>query len=194
MRRRKGLHFYNKRKQISSSAMKEIGNWIFTVGIAIFLAFFVVYSIGTVTSVIGVSMEKSLYNGQKVMINRLAYMLFSPKKGDVIVFQPNGNKNSHYYIKRVVAVPGETVQILDGKVYVDGELEADSDTYDKIADAGVAENEIVLDDDEFFVLGDNRNNSEDSRSTNIGNVQRDTIIGRAWFHMASKESSMGLVR
>ncbi|MBQ8591515.1 MAG: signal peptidase I [Lachnospiraceae bacterium] len=194
MRRRKGLHFYNKRKKISSSTMKEIGNWIFIVGMAMFLAFFVVYSIGTVTSVIGVSMENSLYNGQKVMINRLSYMLFSPQKGDVIVFQPNGNKNSHYYIKRVIAVPGETVQIMDGKVYVDGELEADSDSYDKIADAGVAENEIQLGDDEFFVLGDNRNNSEDSRSTNIGNVQRDTIIGRAWFHMASQESSMGLVR
>ena len=194
MRRRKGLHFYNKRKKISSSTMKEIGNWIFIVGMAMFLAFFVVYSIGTVTSVIGVSMENSLYNGQKVMINRLSYMLFSPQKGDVIVFQPNGNKNSHYYIKRVIAVPGETVQIMDGKVYVDGELEADSDSYDKIADAGVAENEIQLGDDEFFVLGDNINNSEDSRSTNIGNVQRDTIIGRAWFHMASQESSMGLVR
>ena len=86
--------------------MKEIGNWIFIVGMAMFLAFFVVYSIGTVTSVIGVSMENSLYNGQKVMINRLSYMLFSPQKGDVIVFQPNGNKNSHYYIKRVIAVPG----------------------------------------------------------------------------------------
>lgn len=194
MRRKKGLHFYNKRKKISSSTMKEIGSWMFLVGIAIFLAFFMVYSVGTMTSVIGVSMEKSLYNGQKVLINRLSYMMFSPKKGDVIVFQPNGNKNSHYYIKRVIAVPGETVHIADGKVYIDGVLEEDSDLYDKIADAGVAENEIHLGEDEFFVLGDNRNNSEDSRSTNIGNVQRDMIIGRAWYHMASKESSMGFVR
>lgn len=194
MRRKKGLHFYNKRKRISSSTMKEIGNWLFTIGLAVFLAFFVVYSVGTMTSVISVSMENSLYNGQKVLINRLAYMILPPRKGDVIVFQPNGNKNSHYYIKRVVALPGETVIIRDGKVYIDGVLEEDSDLYDKIADAGVAENEILLGEDEFFVLGDNRNNSEDSRSTNIGNVHRETIIGKAWYHLSSSESGMGFVR
>ncbi len=194
MRRKKGLHFYNRRKKISASTMREIGNWLFAACLAVFLAFFVVYSVGMMTSVISVSMENTLYNGQKVLINRLAYMILPPGKGDVIVFQPNGNKNSHYYIKRVIALPGERIRIEGGKVYVDGVPEEESDLYDKIADAGVAENEILLGEDEFFVLGDNRNNSEDSRSTNIGNVQRGTIIGRVWYRLPSGKSSMGFVR
>lgn len=194
MARRKGLSFYKKKKRISASTVKEIGHWLFLVFVSVLLAFVLVFSVGMKTSVIGVSMEPSLYAGQQILINRFVYQLVAPKRGDVIVFLPNGNQNTHYYVKRVVGLPGERVQIKEGWLYINGILQEEDESYDKMADAGIAENEITLGNDEFFVLGDNRNNSEDSRSGNIGVVKRETISGRAWFHMASSESSIGFVK
>lgn len=192
MARNKGLSFYRRRKKISSSMVKEIASWIFGICIAILFAFVIVFSVGMQTSVIGVSMEPALCNGQKVLINRFIYAIASPRKGDVVVFLPNGNQNTHYYVKRVVAVPGDTVQIKEGRLYVNGIAE-EEEQFDKIADAGIAENEITLSDDEYFVLGDNRNNSEDSRSGNIGAIRKDTIAGKAWLHMGAGEQGIGFV-
>ena len=93
----------------------------------------------------------------------------------------------------VVGLPGETVQIRDGSVYIDGVLLEENELFDKIADPGIAQNELLLEGDEFFVLGDNRNSSEDSRSGNIGAVKKDDIVGKAWFHMAAQEDSMGMI-
>ena len=192
MARHKGLSFCQKKKKISSNTIREIFGWIFGVFTAIFLAFVVVFSVGMNTGVIGVSMEPTLYNGQEILINRFVYNLSSPKRGDVIVFLPNNNQNTHYYVKRVVGLPGETVQIKSGRVYIDGVLYEDK--FDKIADPGIAENEIKLGTDEYFVLGDNRNNSEDSRSGNVGLVTKDTIIGKAWLHMAKEESGIDFIK
>ena len=125
--------------------------------------------------------------------SRIMYRLSTPKRGDVIVFLPNGNQNSHYYVKRVVGLPGETIQIKEGRVYIDGILLEESEELDKMIDAGIAQNELELAVDEFFVLGDNRNSSEDSRSGNIGAVNKDTIIGKAWFHMGTEDEGMGLI-
>ena len=192
MARRKGLSFYRKRHSISTTVMKEIGNYLFIVVAAILCAYVVVTSFGVRTSVIGVSMDPELYNGQEVLINRFVYKLFAPKAGDVVAFLPNGNQNSHYYVKRVVAVPGDTVRISDGILYVN-EVPYTGLVYDKIADAGIVENEITLGTKEFFVMGDNVNNSEDSRSGNIGAVKRGDIVGKVWFHMAAGDSSIGLM-
>ena len=181
MARHKGLSFYRKKKKISSAAIREVLNWFFLIFTAILIAAVLVFSIGMRTSVIGVSMEPGLYNGQEILINHLLYKLTSPKRGDVVVFLPNGNQNTHYYVKRIVALPGETLQIRDEKLYINGILAEEDEAYDKMADAGIAENEIVLGNDEYFVLGDNRNNSEDSRYANIGNIKREYIIGKAWF-------------
>lgn len=192
MARSKGLSFYRRRKKISSSMVKEIASWIFGICIAILFAFVVIFSIGMKTSVIGVSMEPALYNGQEILMNRFIYKLSSPKKGDVVVFLPNGNQNTHYYVKRVAATPGDTIQIKEGRLYVNGIVE-EEERFDKIADAGIAANEIRLADDEYFVLGDNRNNSEDSRSGNIGAIKKETIAGKAWLHMGAGEQGIGFV-
>ncbi|MDD2973430.1 MAG: signal peptidase I [Lachnospiraceae bacterium] len=192
-RRQKGLNFYKKRKKIDTNILKEILSWVFCIVVSIFLAFVCVYAFGLRTSVIGASMETSLYNGQEILVNRLIYQVSSPKRDDIVVFLPNGNHNTHYYVKRVVAVPGELVQIKEGKLYVNGVLQ-DSIAYDKIADPGIAENELKLGNDEYFVLGDNVNSSEDSRSGNIAAIKKDTIYGKVWFKMASKDSGLGLVR
>lgn len=194
MGRNKGLSFYKKKKKISSGLVKEIFGWIFGIFISVLLAFIIVYSVGMTTSVIGVSMEPGLCNGQTIFVNQVVYRVSSPKRDDVIVFLPNGNQNSHYYVKRVVAVPGDVVQITNGILYVNGEAMENMDKYDKMADAGIAENEIKLQSGEYFVLGDNRNNSEDSRSANIGVINEKDIIGKAWFHLTSDETGIGFVK
>ena len=192
MRRRKGLSFRQKKKVISASLMREILNYIYITVACFVVAFVLVYCAGMRTAVVGISMEPVLYNGQEIFINRFLYKIVSPKAGDVVVFLPNGNSNTHYYVKRVVAVPGDTVQIKNGSLYINGLLYKDVE-YDKIEDAGIAENPITLASGEFFTLGDNINNSEDSRSGNIGAVKRENIIGKVWFHMAAGDSPVGLM-
>ena len=174
------------------SIVAEIFTFAAGILISVFAAFVLVYFVGIRTSVIGVSMEPALYNGQEVLINRFAYKLANPTAGDVIVFLPNGNENAHYYVKRVVATPGDTVEFRDGRLYVNGVME-ENDEYDKVADPGIAEEPLVVGEDEFFVLGDNRNNSEDSRSGNIGLVKRELIEGRVWFHLGHANEGIGFV-
>ena len=193
MARRKGLTFYQKKKKLNSKVIKDVLEVLIGSVAAIFLAVVIIYSVGMRTSVIGNSMEPALWNGQEILINRIGYKLSTPKRGDVIVFLPNGNENAHYYVKRVIGLPGEKVLIENGNVYIDGQLLEEDDTYDKISDAGIAQTELELGNDEYFVLGDNRNSSEDSRSGNIGPINKDTIIGKAWFHMASGEDGLGLI-
>ena len=186
------LSFRQKEKKVNPNVIYEVLTWVFGIAAAIFLAIMLVYSVGIRTSVVGASMEPSLYNGQEVLINRVIYQFSSPKRGDVIVFRPNGNQNSHFYVKRVIGLPGETVQIMQGQVYIDGEV-YEEDITDDTKEAGIAETEIELGAEEYFVLGDNRDNSEDSRSANIGNVSRGMIEGKAWFHLGSGEEPMGKV-
>lgn len=191
-RRRKGLNFYHKKKKISTSLIREVFSWITVIVLAVFLAFVLTYFVGLRTNVLGVSMEPGLTNGQGILVNRFAYKMFSPKAGDVVVFLPNGNQNAHYYVKRVVAVPGQTVLIEDGILYVDGKP-YDEEVTDLISSAGIAENEVKLGSDEYFVMGDNVNSSEDSRSANIGPIRKSTIIGRAWLHFGNSSEGWGLV-
>lgn len=192
MARKRGLTFYQKKKKINVAIIKEIFSWLFWICVSVFLAMVIVYCVGMKTNVIGASMEPCLYNGQEIFLNRLIYRVSSPKVGDVVVFRPNGNEKAHFYVKRVVAVPGDKVQIKNGLLYVNGSIQDDY-YYDKIADPGIAENEIKLNVDEYFVIGDNCNNSEDSRSANIGNIAKQHIIGKAWFRMAAQDSKLGFI-
>ncbi len=191
--RRKGLTFYQKKKRLDPRTLKDIMELLVGGAVAVFLAFVLVFSIGMRTSVIGDSMEPALHNGQEILMNRILYRISKPKRGDVVVFLPNGNQNTHFYVKRVVGLPGETVQIKEGNVYIDGVLLEENELFDEMADPGIAQNELLLSGDEFFVLGDNRNSSEDSRSGNIGAVKKDHIIGKAWFHLAAQGDSMGMI-
>lgn len=193
MPRRKGLTFYQKKKKWNPTLIKDIFEMLIGSVIVVFLALVIVFSVGMKTSIVGDSMEPGLVSGQEILINRVVYRFSAPRRGDVVVFWPNGNQNSHYYVKRVVGLPGETIQIRDGRVYVDGVLLEEDGSYDSMADAGIAEHELTLAADEYFVLGDNRNSSEDSRSGNIGAVRRDNIIGKAWFRLSREWENIGLI-
>jgi signal peptidase I len=192
MAKQKGLSFYRKKKKISSALVREVFTWIFGILAAVFIAAVLCYFFGMTTNVVGVSMEPTLYNGQEILIDRFRYVLSSPKRGDVVVFLPNGNENAHYYVKRVVAVPGDKILVKDGTLYVNG-VESQWVT-EKLLDAGIAANEFVLGSGEYFCIGDNPGNSEDSRSANIGPVKETDMIGKAWFHTSCEEDGMGFVK
>ncbi len=191
MRRGKGLSFYKRKKKISSAFIREIFSWIFGIVAAVFMALVLNYFFGVSTNIVGISMEPTLYNGQQVFIDRFVYTLSKPKLGDVVVFLPNGNKNSHYYVKRVVAVSGDKVTIKDGILYVNG-VESNQVKI-KLTEAGIAENEFELKSGEYFCIGDNPNQSEDSRSANIGPIKDAHIIGKAWLRLKSPNSDFGFI-
>lgn len=185
MRRRKsGLNFGKQKKKINVIIMREVFIWMVEILITLMAAFSFVYFIGLRTSVVGQSMAGTLNGGDEILVNRFIYKVTNPKPNDIIVFLPNGNEKSHYYVKRVVAVPGDTVLIQDGVLYVNGTQYDEEIDVASMEDAGMASEELTLGADEFFVLGDNRNNSEDSRYANIGNIRKEYIIGKAWFRVA----------
>jgi len=191
-RRSGGLHFYEKKKTISHEQIYQIMSWTAVAIGAVLFAWVIVFGWGERTVVIGDSMSPSLVNGQEVLIDRVRYNIFEPKKGDIVVFKPNGNENVHTYVKRIVAVPGDTVLIQGGILFLNGEPQDDM-FRDSIADAGIASQEITMGEDEYFVMGDNCNFSEDSRTANIGNVRFETITGMVWYHMAGGNMGIGRV-
>ncbi|MCI8635450.1 MAG: signal peptidase I [Eubacterium sp.] len=193
MRRKNGLHFGREKKKVNIPIIKEVITWVVEIAIVLGIAFVFVYYIGMRTSVVGQSMTPVLKNNQEILINRFVYLLTDPKPNDIIVFLPNGNEKSHYYVKRVIGTPGDTVQIQEGTVFVNGEPFEEAVETDAILDAELAGEEILLGEDEYFVLGDNRNNSEDSRYANIGNVKKQHIIGKAWF-ITSPYEDFGFIK
>ena len=177
--RRSGLDFSRRRRKVNKTLAKEVGTWIGEIAIAVLFALVLVYFVG--------------YRADEVLVNRFVYKLTQPKTNDIVVFFPNGNEKSHLYIKRVIGVPGDTVQIKNGTVYVNGKVFDEKIEAASIEHAELAEDEIEVGEDEFFVLGDNRNNSEDSRYANIGNVKKEYIMGKAWF-IVSPLKDFGFVK
>lgn len=192
MAKNRGLSFYRRKKKISSAHVREAFSWLFGIFTAIFIAVVLNVFLGVTTNVVGVSMEPALYNGQRIFINSFLYLISSPKAGDVVVFLPNGNENTHYYVKRVVAAPGDSVLIQDGILYVNGQ--ASPWVEEKLAEAGIAAEEFTVENGEYFCIGDNPGNSEDSRSANIGPVREEDIIGKVWFRAAYGDTGMGFVK
>ncbi len=129
----------------------------------------------------GRSMEATLYNADHLLLEKLSYRLSEPKRFDVIVFRHNEDGIESYYIKRIIGLPGETVRIEDSVIYINGEVLSENfGKDDTIRSSGIAIEEIIIGEDEYFVLGDNRNNSKDSRDPAVGLVQKEAIVGRAW--------------
>lgn len=134
------------------------------------------------TEVDGTSMEGTLSHGDNLFVDKISYRFKDPERFDIIVF-PFQYQEDTYYIKRIIGLPGETIQIDEkGNIYIDGERLKESYGLEVIKpeNIGRAAEPITLGEDEYFVMGDNRNNSSDSRTEIVGNIHRDDIIGRAW--------------
>lgn len=177
-----------KEKKTLKQKFTYIMQWIFEILVAILFAFVLIYFFGQVRTNIGQSMEVALSDGDKVLLNTLNYTVGSPKRGDIIAFKPNGSKTANTNIKRVVGLPGETIQIKEGMLYINGSVYLEKTDYPSMNDAGMAAEPITLDVNEYFVLGDNRNDSEDSRYADIGVVSQDDIEGKVWFRISPSDS------
>lgn len=176
-----------KRRRRFLKNFKTASVWAFQIVVVCLFAFVFVWYFGQRISVVDDSMKPVLNNGDIVLVNRIIYDAKNPKRGEIVVFKPNGNENSHYYMKRVIALPGETVQIVDGKIMIDGKELQETYETTAIEDAGIAAEALKLAKDEYFVLGDNRMSSEDSRNADIGLVKKEYLEGRAWFIVGPKE-------
>ena len=170
------LHFLSEKIHWNK---KAVALWIAEIAVVCALAFILVFYFGQRVSNAGDSMRPELKNGDVVLVNRLVYNAMTPKRGDIIAFKPNGRENAHYYIKRIVGLPGETVTIRDGKVYINDSTEPLRDDFcpeTPVGDFGPYE----VPEGCYFMLGDNRNVSKDSRYWLNPYVEKDKIIGKAF--------------
>lgn len=158
---------------------KELLSWVMYIGFVVVLTWFILTFVGQRTVVDGRSMNATLNDKDNLIVEKLSYRFSDPERFDIIVFPPYDTKE--YYIKRIIGLPGETVQIDgEGNIYINGELLEEDYGLETIKNPGRAIEPVTLGEDEYFVLGDNRNNSVDSRDSRVGNIKRDAIIGRAW--------------
>ncbi len=168
-----------------NKVMKEMISTLLYLLAVLCLTLFVINFIGQRTEVEGSSMETTLQHGDNLIVDKISYRFRDPQRFDIIVF-PFQYEEEKYYIKRIIGLPGETVQIDgQGNIYIDGEVLEESYGKEiiKPETVGIAAEPITLGDDEYFVMGDNRNNSSDSRMEIVGNIHRDDIIGRAWLRI-----------
>jgi signal peptidase I len=175
---------YNFEKESKNKLIKkiifEILIWLVEIVFVIAFAYFIVNYAVEKTTMVGDSMNNTLQNKDKIIINKITYHFNKPKRYDVIVFKQRNKEHSYLNIKRIIGLPGESVQIDNGNIYINGEAITEPIVTETISNSGLAKEKIQLEENEYFVLGDNRNNSEDSRFANIGNILSEDIIGKAW--------------
>ena len=169
-----------EKEESSGSILRDVLDlaiYLFCVFIAVFL---ILNFVGQRTTVSGSSMEDTLSDGDNLIVDKLSYHFREPERFEVIVFPYRYAENT-YYIKRIIGLPGESVWIdKEGNIYINGQVLEENYGLETIEYAGLAETPVLLGDDEYFVMGDNINNSEDSRFPDVANLKRDEIIGRAW--------------
>lgn len=178
---------HEKKKERQREIIREIIKWAIKIVITIGVAFLVVHFCLLRTIMTGSSMDNTLVNGQEVIINKGAYLVFSPSRNDVIAtYITDEEKVDDDYvitIRRVVGLPGEKIQVKKGYIYINGVEFQEKYKMPVMISGGIADKEVTLGKDEYFVLGDNRNDSEDSRFRSFGNVKKRNILGRVIFKM-----------
>lgn len=168
----------------------KILKWIVDIGLVILCAVLFIHFFASDEKMEGKSMETAIASGDYVLVNKLTYYFFTPARGDVVVFQ---NEDGETSIKRIVGVPGDKVQIKEGELYLNGKADTQRSKREKIVNAGLAEEEITIPRNEYFVMGDDSNRSEDSRFTSVGCIKESDIIGKVWMK-AAPFTHIGLVQ
>lgn len=186
---RQNIHGYGLGKDsvVEDLVMKKVLREILSTSLYLLgvlcAVYLVIHFVGQRTQVQGESMEPKLSTEDNLIVDKISYRFHDPERFDIIVFPFQYEKDT-FFIKRIIGLPGETVQIdEEGNILIDGEILEESYGKEVIINPGRAYEPVALGEDEYFVMGDNRNNSTDSRDPSVGNIKREDIIGRAWLRI-----------
>ena len=173
--------------KLEDKKVRGILNWIFHIAVVLIFGILVGMAMFQSVTVQESAMEPTLQVGESFFVNRAIYKVSSPERGDIIVYKTSGSDDAALHIGRVIGLPGETVQISNGTILINGEIYDEKQDFPEISNGGLASSGISLESGEYFVLGDNRNNSEDSRYGDIGNISKKYIVGKLWFTISPKD-------
>ena len=190
-KRHDSLNFRRRKRHVELARVKAVAKNALSYLLVIFLALILVLAFFYRVKVLGPSMETTVHSGDSVLVDRIRYKISGPHRGDIVAFLPNGDREAEISIKRVIGLPGEKIQIKNGALYINNKVYNSDISNETINHAGLAENELKLGKGEYFLLGDNRNNSEDSRYESIGKVTRKELIGKVWLNVTF--SNFGLM-
>lgn len=181
------------RDYFAETKAKVVLVWILQVAVTIGLAALISMSFCQTVGMQEGSMDPTFAAGDKFLVNKVSYKIGSPQRGDIIAFRIGEDIKASTHIKRVIGLPGDTIQIQEeGQILINGETYVEQKDLPSITNAGLAADPVKLGNDEYFVLGDNRNSSEDSRFVDVGNIKEDYIIGKLWF-VISPMNRMGFL-
>lgn len=169
------------KEKLENEKVRVVLGWMFSVTVTLVFAAVVAIAMFQSVTMQESSMEPTLSVGDRFFMNRVIYKISSPQRGDMIVFKTNASDDAALHVRRVIGLPGETIQIAEGRILINGETYKEGKDFPNISNAGMAANPVTLESGEYFVLGDNRNNSEDSRYGDIGKVKKRYIVGKLWF-------------
>ena len=175
------------KEKLEDEKVRGFMRWVFEIVVTLVLAAMVGIMLFQTVTMQESSMEPTIAVGDRFFINRVVYKFSSPKRGDLIVFRTSASDDAALHIRRVIGLPGETIQISGGRILIDGEAYKEGKDFPMISNPGLASSSITLESGEYFVLGDNRNNSEDSRYADIGMIKKRYIAGKIWFTCAPFE-------
>ena len=161
----------------SKSLLQIIWSWLFFLILLLAVIIGMVSVLGRQRTVSGSSMYPALADGDHILVDTFTYRFFDPARFDVVIF-PFQYQTDVNYIKRIIALPGETIQILDGKILINGRELKENYGFTPTDQPGLASAPITLGNDEYFVMGDNRSETSDSREPSIGNLKRSQIFGK----------------
>lgn len=185
-RRRRYKSSYDKDPFDLKIFLTQVGQWAIAILVVVILAYSIVtFGVQSVT-MIGQSMSPALNDRDVLLLDKRAYTVKSPKRYDIIAFKLKEESDAYFNIKRIIGLPGETVQIMNGRVFINGDVLTDLPFESLIMTEGLAYDQFTLGDGEYFVLGDNCNNSEDSRYVNIGNISQKEISGKIFYRISPR--------
>ena len=173
--------------RLEDRKVRKILNWVFQIMVTLIFGVLVGISMFQSVTMQESAMEPTLQVGERFFINRAVYKVSSPKRDDIIVYKTSGSDDAALHIGRVIGLPGETVQISNGNILINGAVYNENKDFPEISNAGLASDGVSLESGEYFILGDNRNNSEDSRYGDIGNINKKYIVGKVWFVISPKD-------